>query len=68
MSQSKRIAASSRRVRVRPRAPCHSATTAEGIAGEPALLAARRRSRETTRATSAAKHLERAALADARAV
>ena len=32
-----------------------------------ALLAARRRSRETSRVTSAAKHLERAALADARA-
>ena len=67
MSQSKRITAASRRVRDAARAR-HSATTAEGIAGERALLAARRRSRETTRVTSAAKHLERASRADARAV
>jgi hypothetical protein len=42
-----------------------SATTAEGIAGERTLLAARRR--ETSHATQAARRLQHAARADARA-
>ena len=67
MSQSKRITASPRQIRVAARAARDAATTAEGIAGEQALLAARRRSRETSRVTSAANHLKRAALADDRA-
>jgi hypothetical protein len=44
-----------------------SATTAEGIVSEQALLAARGRGRETSRVTRAAHRLERAARADARA-
>jgi hypothetical protein len=45
-----------------------SATTAEGIAAERALLAARLRRRATSRVTRAARRLEDASRADARAV
>jgi hypothetical protein len=44
-----------------------SATTAEGITAERALLAARLRGHETAQATRAARRLQRAARADARA-
>jgi len=44
-----------------------SATTAEGIAGEQALRAARLRGNKTARVTRAARRLEHAARADARA-
>jgi hypothetical protein len=64
MSQSKRLSTASRQVRnaVQTRG---SATTAEGIAGEREVLAAR--GRETSRVTRAAHRLERASRADARA-
>ena len=42
-----------------------SATTAEGIAGQQAVLAARSRGREVSRATRAARRLAHAARADA---
>ena len=44
-----------------------SVTTAEGIAGEQALLAARSRGREISPATRAARRLEQVARADAHA-
>jgi len=44
-----------------------SATTAEGIAGQAVLLDERSRGREISRATRAARRLEHAARADARA-
>ena len=66
MSQSKRHSDASRQDgdTLRSRG---SATTAEGIAGERALLAARLRDRNSSRVTRAARRLEHAARADARA-
>jgi hypothetical protein len=66
MSQSKRYSAASRQ-NGHIRSGRRSATTAEGIANERAVLAARRRGRETSQATRAARRLEHAARADARA-
>jgi hypothetical protein len=65
MSQSKRYSAASRQDGHR-RGGRGSVTTAEGIAGQWALLAARRRGRETSQATRAARRLAHAARADAR--
>ena len=66
MSKSKPRSASSGEARHAGRTR-RSATTAEGIISERALLAANGRSRETSRVTRAAHRLERAARADARA-
>jgi hypothetical protein len=65
MSQSTRYSAASRQ-HGHTRSGRRSATTAEGIAGERAVLAARRRGRETSQATRAARRLAHAARADAR--
>ena len=64
MSQSRRVATAFRQDAASP--PGHaSATTAEGLAGERALIAAR--FGKTARTTQAARRLKHAARADARA-
>ena len=63
MSQSKRV--------LRDATTPHgrvSATTVEGLAGQRAVMAARSRGAMTARATGAARRLQLAARADARAV
>jgi len=62
MSQSKRVPRDATASRGRA-----SATTAEGLAGQRAVLAARSRGAMTARATGAARRLQLAARADARA-
>ena len=63
MSQSTRVP----RDATTPRWP-PSATTVEGLAGQRAVLAARSRGVMTARVTGAARRLQHAARADARAV
>ena len=65
MSQPKPVSARQGRRALRGR---ESATTAEGIAGERALLATRFGTQKASRVTQAARRLERAARADARSV
>ena len=67
MSQSRRISAAARQNGATPPRGRGSASTAEGLAGERALLAARFRGGETARVTRAARRLENASRADARA-
>ena len=62
MSQSKRVPRDATAPRGRP-----SATTAEGLAGQRAVLAARSRGVMTARITGAARRLQHASRADARA-
>jgi hypothetical protein len=64
MSQSKPLPAAARQIGHTTRGR-GSATTAEGITAERALLAARGRGRQTSRVTRAARRLEHAARADA---
>jgi hypothetical protein len=61
MSQSTRVPRGATAPHGRP-----SATTAEGLAGQRAVLAARSRGKMTARITGAARRLQHAARADAR--
>lgn len=67
MSQSRRVATAPRQDAASTARDHGSATTAEGLAGERAVLAARFRGGKTAGATRAARRLEQAARADARA-